>query len=47
MNTHMDTNEENASGVSSLIIEIIGAGNGDRTRDPRLGNTKKAIFLTP
>jgi len=25
---------------------VFGAGNGDRTRDPRLGKAKKPIFLT-
>ena len=25
--------------------EFFGAGNGDRTRDPRLGKAKKVIFL--
>jgi len=29
------------------LLEIIGAGNGDRTRDPRLGKPKREIFLTP
>ena len=27
--------------------EVFGVGNGDRTRDPRLGKTKQTIFLTP
>ena len=33
----MDTNEKEAMASMPYPLDFIGAGNGDRTRDPRLG----------
>ena len=37
MDINMDTKQKEASHGSPSHIEFLGAGNGDRTRDPRLG----------
>ena len=35
--TYMDTNEKEVTASTPEPLDFIGAGNGIRTRDPRLG----------
>ena len=37
MDTYMDTNEKEATASKPYPLDFLGAGNGVRTRDPRLG----------